>query len=117
MPESTTESSGTGLNINYSIEKLDGSGLNSNFTFWKFRATQILEEKDVWDVVKNDPPFSGNLDPKNSDHTAWKKKDRLAATIITGLVKDSQLKFITNCKTAKEIWEIVVRLKPNIYSV
>ena len=104
----------SGFNINYSIEKLDGSGHTSNYFFWKWRATQILQEKGVWDGVIEDPTTESGKEKPDKTTPEWKKKDRHATTILIGLIKDSQLKFIANCKSAKEIWDKLAHVHQGI---
>ena len=91
------------------------------FDFWKIRMKAHLEAQgeEVWDAVENGPfiPISvingiGSVKPK----TAWddddKKKvlyDKKAINLLQGALIVDEFFRVSNCKTAKEIWDTLVQ--------
>ena len=84
--------------INQSIEKLDGSWVSgkSNYQAWKFHIIRILKEKCLLTAIENHP------DKSTSKEIA---QDNGGFTILTLNSKDSQIKPIQECATAKDLWD------------
>jgi hypothetical protein len=68
-------------------DKLDDA---SNFLSWKVRVTFLLEENDLWDIVKN-----AVLSPTNLHQlVAHKKNEVKAKRMIVDAVKDHLIPYI-----------------------
>lgn len=76
------------INFEFSVDKLRGK---ENFATWKFAMKTYLEHEELWKVVQG---IEMN-----------KKKNKKARASIVKFVDSVHLKFIENCKSAKEVWE------------
>lgn len=79
--------------IKYSIVKLN----SNNYFNWRYKLQMLVIEKEVWDVINEEPP--------NPVTNAWEKKDRKALSTIALNVEDDQIHHIRNCLTAADAWE------------
>jgi hypothetical protein len=69
-----------------------------NFLSWKARVTLLLEENDLWDIVKDVVPLP--TDPQ--ELVAHKKKEAKAKWIILDAIKDHLIPHISERKTDSE---------------
>jgi hypothetical protein len=84
-------------------DRLDGA---SNFLSWKVRVTLLLEENDLWDIVKDVVPSP--TDPQQL--AAHKKKEVKAKRMIMDAIKDHLIPHISEKKMAKEMFDALVSL-------
>jgi hypothetical protein len=69
-------------------DRLDGA---SNFLSWKVRVTLLLEENDLWDIVKDVVPLPTDL----QQLAAHKKKEVKAKWMIMDAIKDHLIPHIS----------------------
>jgi hypothetical protein len=84
-------------------DRLDGA---SNFLSWKVRVTLLLEENDLWDIVKDVVPSP--TDPQQL--AAHKKKEVKAKRMIMDAIKDHLIPHISEKKMTKEMFDALVSL-------
>jgi hypothetical protein len=84
-------------------DRLDGT---SNFLSWKVRVTLLLEENDLYDIVKDVVPSP--TDPRQL--ATHKKKEVKTKRMIMGVVKDHLIPHISKKKMAKEMFDALVSL-------
>jgi len=80
--------------LTQSIEKLDGAMATGqrNYNAWRFRIIRILKEKDLLSAIED----SGTLVSSSKDNQAF--------SIITLNIKDSQIPYIQDPTTTREVW-------------
>jgi hypothetical protein len=84
-------------------DRLDGA---SNFLSWKVRVTLLLEENDLWDIVKDVVATSTDL----QDLAAHKKKEVKSKRMIMDAIKDHLIPHISKKKMVKEMFDALVGL-------
>jgi hypothetical protein len=84
-------------------DRLDGA---SNFLSWKVRVTLLLEENDLWDIVKDVVPSPTDL----QQLAAHKKREVKAKRMILDAIKDHLIPHISEKKTMKEMFDALVSL-------
>jgi hypothetical protein len=84
-------------------DKLDGA---SNFLSWKVRVTLLLEENDLWDIVKNVATLPTNLQKL----VAHNKRVVKAKRVILDAIKDHLIHHVSKKKTEKEMLDALVSL-------
>jgi hypothetical protein len=62
----------------------------------------IFEAWNVWAIVKGD-----EAKPKGATGMDWEKREMKAKVLLRMSVKDNIIPHIRDCKTSKEIWEIL----------
>jgi hypothetical protein len=82
---------------------LDGA---SNFLSWKVRVTLLLEDNDLWDIVKEVLPSP--IDPQQL--AAHKKREVKAKQMILDAIKDHSIPHISEKKTPKKMFDALVSL-------
>jgi hypothetical protein len=87
-------------------DRLDG---NSNFLSWKVRVTLLLEENDLWDVVKD--VVTSPTDPQQ---VASHKKEVKAMQAIMDAIKDHLIPHISKNKMTKEMFNALVGLYQSV---
>jgi hypothetical protein len=83
-------------------DRLEGT---SNFLSWKVRVTLLLEENDLWDIVKDVVPF-----PRNLRQLAAHKKGMRAKWMTINAIKDHLIPHISKKKTIKEMFDAWISL-------
>lgn len=108
------EPTGDGVNL----PKLDGS----NYARWKLRMQNVLEARDLDEVVygsdlsPTEEEKARSLAPITDENKAtillligrvknFKIKDARARTVLTAGLDDKHMDIVSDCKTAREIWE------------
>ena len=84
----------------YRIEKFNGE----NFHLWKFKLQMILEDKDLWDIVKGVEVEPSVEDSTETQRKQFQRRERKALATICLSLKDEQLSIVRSAKTAKEAW-------------
>jgi hypothetical protein len=87
-------------------DRLDGA---SNFLSWKVTVTLLLEENDLWDIVKD--VVSSPIDPQQL--AGYKKKEVTIKWMIMDAIKDHLISHISEKKTTKEMFDARVNLYRN----
>lgn len=77
----------------FGVRQLDGE----NFDTWKFRVENILDEKDLLNIVTESKPRRTNAQT-DGDY------QNVVRMMLIKLVDDSNLRHVKNKKTAKEMW-------------
>ena len=97
------------------IPKFDGN----NFHVWKHRITLVLQDAEVWDVVTlgvgvGSPTVStGTASDAAGESPVLsrpRKDDVKARRIITSSLTDEHVVLTMDCKTAKEVWNMLVTI-------
>ncbi|CAM6126885.1 unnamed protein product [Calypogeia fissa] len=94
-------------------EKLDGS----NYPLWAFRMRQILEEKDVWQIVRDtEDNVSDNEDGSDDDdvpdpltRAQIKTKKRKALFLLTSSILDIVISRYTSITDPTVLWSELKR--------
>ena len=82
----------------FTIERLT----DKNWQAWKFQITLLLKSKQLWDVVKEEPPIPENNTNGARDNLTHRKEEAMA---IIGLnISHSLLHLITDKSTPHECW-------------
>jgi hypothetical protein len=85
------------------VEKLDGI---DNFRAWKYRISLILAENDLSRFIKEEVE-----EPEDAIEKAKHQKDSIRAQrIITDLIKDHLIPYVSSKKTPKEIFDALSKL-------
>jgi hypothetical protein len=84
-------------------DRLEGT---SNFCPWRERIGLVLEENGLWEYVEGS--IAAPVDPVQQ--VAHNKKDVKARRIIVDGVKDHIIPHLSGKKTAKDMWEALVKL-------
>jgi hypothetical protein len=84
-------------------DKFDGA---SNFLSWKVRTTFLLEENDLWDIVKDVVPSPTDL----QQLVSHKKREVKAKRMILDAIEDHFLHHLSEKKTTNEMFDAVVSL-------
>jgi hypothetical protein len=84
-------------------DRLEGA---SNFCPWRERIGLVLEENGLWECVEGN--IAAPTDPVQQ--VAHNKKDMKARRIIVDGVKDHIIPHLSGKKTAKDMWEALVKL-------
>ena len=87
-------------------DRLEGA---TNFSAWKERITLLLEEHELWDIVK--ATVTIRTDPV--DLTAYNKRKIKAKRILLDAVKDHMILHVTGKTHAYEMWEALTNLFQN----
>ena len=82
------------------IEKFKGE----NSHLWKFKMQMVLEEKDLWDIVKGDEVEPTDEGTTETQRRQFKKRERKALATICLSLGDEQLSLVRTATTAKEAW-------------
>ena len=77
--------------------KLDGS----NYVNCKFKMQTVLEASGVWAIV------SGDEAKPATPAQDWEKRENKAKVFLRMFVKDNIIPHIRDCKTSKEMWDIL----------
>lgn len=83
------------------IIQFDGS----NFNNWKYRLGILLDEKGLRDYIEKSLSEILEAETRDSQHATIKKEEKQCISIIVQSVHDSQLEFIKDKKTAKEMFD------------
>lgn len=75
-----------------------------NYKDWSSRLETYLLSKDLWDIVKAEPPEAENGE---AEYKAWRKKNAKALHAITISCGTEIFSFIRETSTAKKAWEIL----------
>jgi hypothetical protein len=78
-------------------DRLEGT---SNFLSWKVRVTLLLEENDLWDIVKDVVPL-----PTNPQQLEAHEKGMRANWMTIDAIKDHLNPHISKKKTIKEMFD------------
>lgn len=78
-----------------SLKAFDGNGFGN----WEFRVKLLLEQKEVLNVLTEEPPTEAEK------LVAWKKSDLKARNIIVQCISDNIIEMIRNKTSAKEIMD------------
>ena len=81
--------------LEHSVPKLDGS----NYLTWKFKIGLILKSKDLMGIV------DGSIPKPSSSPEVWLKSDASAQAIIGASVDDSQMQYVKEATSSKEMWD------------
>jgi hypothetical protein len=84
-------------------DRLDGA---SNFLSWKVKVTLLLDENDLWDIVKNVATHPTDL----QESVAHNKRVVKAKQVILDAIKDHLIPHVSEKKTAKETFDALVSL-------
>jgi hypothetical protein len=90
----------------FRIEQLD----DANWSPWKHRATAILRERALLEIVEGTTPKPVATDPekptmdKRKEMERWGELDGKVQTQIEHTLSDSQMVHIAGAKTAAEMW-------------
>jgi hypothetical protein len=84
-------------------DRLDGT---SDFMSWKVRVTVLLEENDIWAIVKDVVPSPTNM----QELEAHKKKEVRAKRMIMDSIKDNLIPCLYEKKMAKKMFISLVSL-------
>ena len=85
-----------------SVKRFNGS----NYQAWKYRITQVLKAKGVFDVVDGSRTKPENAEGVNGGRTKmWLQDDAKAAAIITAALEDEHVDCVLVCDTSKEVWD------------
>ena len=82
------------------IEKFKGE----NFHLWKFKMQMVLEEKDLWNIVKGDEVEPTDEGTTETQRRQFQKRERKALATICLSLGDEQLSLVRTATTAKEAW-------------
>ncbi len=82
------------------IEKFKGE----NFHLWKFKMQMVLEEKDLWNIVKGDEVEPAEEGTTETQRRQFQKRERKALATICLSLGDEQLSLVRTATTAKEAW-------------
>lgn len=93
----------------------------SNFMAWKFRTQVLLEEHDLFECVETEAAEIPELQELVSDTAAKaeekqklrekrRKQDRKCRSLLISRISDSQLEYVQEKKTPKEIWDALKRV-------
>jgi hypothetical protein len=83
-------------------DRLDGA---SNFLFWKARATLILKEHDLWEIMEKVVPT-----PTDAAEKAALENDIQAQGVIMDVVKDHLIPHVAKKQSAREMFKALVDL-------
>src|SRR6202522_2149584 len=87
----------TSTNV-YRIEPLTGA---KNYAVWKIKMINILTGQDLWEYVDGTTILHSNT----ASPYVWRKKDRLALSMIRLRVADKMLVSLASVTTAREAWQ------------
>ena len=87
----------TSTNV-YQIEPLTGA---ENYAVWKIKMIDILTGQDLWEYVDG----TTILPNDTASQSGWRKKDRLALSMIRLRVADKMLVYVASLTSAREAWE------------
>ena len=82
------------------IEKFKGE----NFHLWKFKMQMVLEEKDLWNIVKGDEVEPTDEGTTETQRRQFQKRERKALATVCLSLGDEQLSLVRTATTAKEAW-------------
>ena len=82
------------------IEKFKGE----NFHLWKFKMQMVLEEKDLWNIVKGDEVEPTDEGTTETQRRQFQKRERKALATICLSLGDEQMSLVRTATTAKEAW-------------
>lgn len=77
------------------IKQFDGNG----FSNWEFRMKLILEQKEVLEVIKEEPPTAA------TESSQFRKRDAKARNIIVQCLSDNVLEIVEDKETAKNMMD------------
>ena len=106
-----------GQSERYHLALFDGS----NFNAWKFRMQVLLEEHDLLECVEVEIDDVDELKELASDSAdvkaekmklreQRKKKNRKCKSLIISRIHDSQLEYVQEKKSPKEVWDALRRV-------
>lgn len=78
-----------------------------NYKDWSSRVETYLLSKDLWDVVKEEPPEAEN---GSAEYKAWRIKNARALHAIKISCGTEMFSFIRDKKKAKHAWEALERM-------
>src|SRR5271168_293511 len=87
----------TSTNV-YRIEPLMGA---ENYAVWKIKMINILTGQDLWEYVDGTTILPNDA----ASQLGWRKKDRLALSMIRLRVADKMLVYVASLTSAREAWE------------
>src|ERR1700678_2434573 len=94
-----TDNAATSTSTNvYRIEPLTGA---ENYAVWKIKMIDILTGQDLWEYVDG----TTILPTDTASQSGWRKKDRLALSMIRLRVADKMLVYVASLTSAREAWE------------
>src|ERR1700720_944560 len=82
----------------YRIEPLTGA---ENYAVWKIKMMDILTGQDLWEYIDG----TTTLPTDEAQQPAWRKKDRMALSMIRLRVADKMLVYVASSTSAKEAWD------------
>ena len=82
------------------IEKFSGE----NFHLWKFKMQMVLEEKDLWGIVKGDEVEPTDEGTTDAQRRQFQRRERKALATICLSLGDEQLSLVRSAATAREAW-------------
>lgn len=93
----------------------------TNFTAWKFRMRILLEEHDLLQCIETEAAAIDELKEEPTDNEAVKKvktekrekrlkQDRRCKSLLVSRIHDSQLEYVQEKGTPKQIWDALVRV-------
>ena len=87
----------------YRIEPLTGA---ENYAVWKIKMMDILTGQDLWEYIDG----TTTLPTDEAQQPAWRKKDRMALSMIRLRVADKMLVYVASSTSAKEAWDTLKSL-------
>jgi hypothetical protein len=81
-----------------------------NFGAWKERMILLLQESELWDIVKNSTTNPVNVPTNATLLAAYTKKSIKAKKIILDAIKDHLISHVTGKVNAYEMWESLTKL-------
>src|SRR6202522_145712 len=94
-----TDNAATSTSTNvYRIEPLTRA---ENYAVWKIKMIDILTGQDLWEYVDE----TTILPTDTASQSGWRKKDRLALSMIRLRVADKMLVYVASLTSAREAWE------------
>ena len=82
------------------IEKFKGE----YFHLWKSKMQMVLEEKDLWNIVKGDEVEPAEEGTTETQRRQFQKRQRKALATICLSLGDEQLSLVRTATTAKQAW-------------
>ena len=87
----------TSTNV-HRIEPLTGA---ENYAAWKIKMIDILTGQDLWEYIDGTTILPNDA----ASQSGWRKKDRLALSMIRLRVADKMLVYVASLTSAREAWE------------
>src|ERR1700723_13067 len=87
----------------YGIEPLTGA---ENYAVWKIKMMDILTGQDLWEYIEGSITQPSDMAGK----AAWKKKDRMALSMIRLRVANKMLVYVASSTMSQEAWDTLKSL-------